>query len=495
MPLHLRALVVLLAISVLVFAAAQPFAPALGIAKRDFELRRNAWFTTLCLVFLSSDFWLAMLAVFFVTMVFGRKDSNPVAFAILQLFCLPLASEPIPGFGLIGHFIELNHLRVISLALLVPLAFKYWKSSPKVAVKWTDPQVIMCGYYGVIFFLSLPLASLLGVARGAIFYPFIDAIVLFYVARRELQPSVKLRDFMLTFVLGGVLLSSVAIFESLKSWLLYETLSTSLGANTAYGSYVLRGEGALRALGPATHPIPLGYTVMISLLIAFGINNAERSRVLLVAIVILALGLVAPVSRGPWVGFVAGFILFFFVVKEKSKLLGATLAILTIAGGLVMFTDYGSKLYSYLPFVGEIEVETIDYRKSLVEATIQIVQSNPFFGAYDYMLRAEMESLRQGEGIIDLVNTYAGIALSSGLVGLSLFVGVFATTMFSLWKRLSLKPNPVTENQRMAGWILLSVIIAILITIYTVSPIAYIPPIYWLILGASLAYCERKEAQ
>jgi O-antigen ligase len=494
MPLHIRALVVLLGISLLIFIVAKPIASQLGISSKDFDLRRNAWFTTLTLVFLSSDFWLAMLAVFGVAMVFGRKDSNPMAFYLLQMLCLPLASEPISGLGLIGHFVEINHLRILSLVLLIPLALKYWKAQPKKTLNWADPQVIMCAYFGVIFCLSLPLGSFLGVVRGTIFYPLIDAIVLLYLARRELQQNSKLRDFMLTFVLGGVLLSCIAIFESLKAWLLYETLSTSLGPNSAYGAYVLRGESSLRASGPASHPISLGYTVMISLLIAFGLNTFERSRVLWVAIGILVLGLIAPVSRGPWVGFVAGFTLFLFVAKDRSKLILLTLAALATAAGFAAFTDLGAKLLSYLPFIGDAEAETIDYRVNLMEATIQVVKSNPFFGAYDYMLRSELESLRQGQGIIDLVNTYAGIALSSGLVGLSLFIGIFATTALKLWQRLKLKSKRLTEGEKMIGWILFSAIIAILTTIYTVSPIAYIPPIYWLILGASLAYSERKES-
>jgi O-antigen ligase len=494
MPLHLRALVVLLGISILVFAVAKPWASQLGMAERDFKLRRNAWFTTLCLVFLSADFWLAMLAVFFVAMVFGRQDSNPVAFFLLQLFCLPLASEAISGFGLIGHFVEVNHLRVLSAVILLPIAFRQWKARPKSTMQWTDPQILMIGYFGVIFVLSLPLASLLGVVRGTVFYPLLDAIALLYVARHELPSQAKMRDFMLTFVLGGVLLSGIAIFESLKSWLLYETLSTSLGANSAYGNYLLRADGPLRALGPATHPIVLGYTLMICLLIAFGLNTIERSRVLWAAIGILTLGLIAPVSRGPWVGCAAGLMVYFFAAKDKSKLFLLVSAASAALFGLAVFTDFGAKLYNYLPFVGSVEVGTIDYRVNLMEITFQVVKSNPFFGAYDFILRPELEAIRQGQGIIDIVNTYAGIALSTGLVGLSLFLGIFALTVLRLWKRLTKKSEHISQSQKMVGWVLLATIIAILTTIYTVSPIAYIPPLYWLILGASLAHCETKAS-
>ena len=41
-----------------------------------------------------------------------------------------------------------------------------------------------------------------------------------------------------------------------------------------------------------------------------------------------------------------------------------------------------------------------------------------------------MESLRQGEGIIDLVNTYEQIALSRGLTGVFLYLGPY---LIALW--------------------------------------------------------------
>ncbi len=45
-----------------------------------------------------------------------------------------------------------------------------------------------------------------------------------------------------------------------------------------------------------------------------------------------------------------------------------------------------------------------------------------------------MESLRQGQGIIDLINGYAAIALPYGLVGLGLVLGFFCIGMGSAWR-------------------------------------------------------------
>jgi O-antigen ligase len=60
------------------------------------------------------------------------------------------------------------------------------------------------------------------------------------------------------------------------------------------------------------------------------------------------------------------------------------------------------------------------YRQRLAVRSWQLFQEHPLFG--DQLAVQKMEDLRQGEGIIDLVNTYAQVALFYGIVGLALFI-------------------------------------------------------------------------
>jgi O-antigen ligase len=46
-----------------------------------------------------------------------------------------------------------------------------------------------------------------------------------------------------------------------------------------------------------------------------------------------------------------------------------------------------------------------------------------------------MEDLRQGEGIIDLVNSYLGVALTYGFIGLFCFLGFILLGMTSIYAR------------------------------------------------------------
>jgi O-antigen ligase len=103
----------------------------------------------------------------------------------------------------------------------------------------------------------------------------------------------------------------------------------------------------------------------------------------------------------------------------------------------VLISPIGQSLIPYLPFVGNIDSENIDYRVRLFEVCVNIIKSNPFFG--NPFAISQMESLRQGQGIIDIVNGYLFIAVFHGLISLGLFLALlvvgFRRTVVA-WQKL-----------------------------------------------------------
>ena len=103
-----------------------------------------------------------------------------------------------------------------------------------------------------------------------------------------------------------------------------------------------------------------------------------------------------------------------------------------------------------------------------------------------------MQSLTQGQGIIDIVNTYIGIALSVGLIGLMLFVCFFAAVLLGIRKGMRSFSNKDEEARRL-GRALLATLAGIMITIVTVSSITVIPVVYWSIAGLGVAYAQMAR--
>jgi O-antigen ligase len=193
------------------------------------------------------------------------------------------------------------------------------------------------------------------------------------------------------------------------------------------------------------------------------------------------------------VGAAAGLLLGVGIGPGASKRVVKFMAIGTLIGGVMLLTPLGPKILKYIPFVGDIDDSTITYRQELFRVSLVVIRQNLLFGTFDALANPLMEQLRQGEGIIDTVNTYIVVALSYGIVGLALFSGTFVSAGLCVWRvhrRFGPKDDPEAEHLARA---LLAVLAAIMVTIATASPISAIPPVYWSMIGVAVAYARWRS--
>ncbi|MBK9439980.1 MAG: O-antigen ligase family protein [Comamonadaceae bacterium] len=239
------------------------------------------------------------------------------------------------------------------------------------------------------------------------------------------------------------------------------------------------------------HSIILGYVMAIAIGVSLYMTlYVTKRQFQLVAFSLLLGGIVAAFSRGPWVG-AAAILFIYFVLEGKRGFKKIATGILLIALGLFILTVIGwsEKILSYMPFIGSVDSENVDYRKRLFEVSMDRIYENPWLGSSDYL--SKMEEMRQGQGIIDLVNTYLVVSLNSGLVGLSLFVLFFFTTLIGVSKVLRNKIVPL--NQKSLGNVLFSTMMGILLTIFTCSPMSLVPLMYWLFSSLCLVYVKLNS--
>ena len=123
-----------------------------------------------------------------------------------------------------------------------------------------------------------------------------------------------------------------------------------------------------------------------------------------------------------------------------------------------------------------------------------VIQRNPWFGSSNFNETPEMEAMRQGGGIIDIVNTYIRVTLEQGFVGLGLFVGFFALTLLGIYRAMRLIPDKDSEEY-LLGRVLFATLLAILVMIFTVSSITFIPIVYWSVAGMGVAYTRMVRLQ
>jgi O-antigen ligase len=386
-----------------------------------FERRRNYWLMALVITFGVENFFLGMALLGALYFWAARKDPMPVGIYLMFLLAVPPATQDIKGFGNINQLFSLNSMRMLSLAVLLPLAIRLVVSSkalgkPKnLAPRFTDIVVVALFIY--ILGCHTPFETQTQLMRRG-FNLLLDFLLPYFVISRYLRDRASVNDALGSLFVCGLILAPIGIFEHFKGWLLYETVH--LRWEEASFSIFLMRDTALRAMAGSGHALVFGHFLVVCFGL-LGIYRLEFKRWRLVVVwALLSLALYSTVSRGPWLaaavvvlamGLFTGKVAKFYAWVSASVLVGTT---------ALIFSPWGDKVISYLPFVGSVDNSNVDYRRLLADTTWTLIQQRPLFGSVKTL--QDMEHLRQGQGIIDLVNVYADYALHYGLIGATLFV-------------------------------------------------------------------------
>jgi O-antigen ligase len=491
MPEHLRTLIIILVLAATVFAFAHRSACTI-IKAGDYTRRRNLWFAITLAAFLAHNFWLYTLFALLLLFYANLRETNPPALFFFILFAIPGATIPIPGMGLINVFFHLSHTRILELFVLLPAFFVLIRQRGTLGFGRTGPDKILAVYILLTTLLYLRDSSITATLRAG-FDLFIDAFLPYFVISRSLKDMQAFRDALLSLVLAIMVVALIAIFEASRHWLLYYSLLGVLDLERQLG-YQER-TGILRAIATAGHSIALGYLMVVGTGLYLFLQRSIRIKLIRrLGMALLAAGLIATLARGPWVG--AAVLLVVFIATGRNampRLMGlAAAAVLTFS--LIAMLPGGEKVINMLPFIGSTDKGSIDYRANLLNTSMIVIKRNPWFGSVNYLETPEMESLRQGQGIIDIVNTYIQVALQTGFVGLGLFISFFVLILLGIYRAMrSIRDR--SSEERLLGRALVATLLAILVIIFTVSSIAIIPVVYWSAAGLGAAYAEMVRRQ
>lgn len=488
MPEHLRALVVILVIATAVFAIAKVPLTVQACAVQDFKRRRNLWFVLTLSAFLAHNFWLFVLVASCALTFALRTETNRYALYLGLMLALPRLTASIPGLGVVNELFSIDQLRLLALVILLP-TYLTLRRRPDVEPfgRLLCDKLLLCILVLEVV-LTLPYRTFTSVMRDSVLYAFTDVFLTYYVASRSLRTLEAFRDALGAFIAGAMVFSAVVAFESLKSWLLYRSVDDALGVSLGVGGTYLRRAGLLRAEGTAGQAIVAGYTCAVAIGLYLYVGTLVRTipwRV--VCMLILLAGLIGAFSRAPWLGACMAVVIFIVLGPAPVATLAKLAVGLLALAPILMLSGAGAKILDFLPWVGTVDASTVEGRAHLFAVSLQLIYEHPLVGRYDFRLDPELEVLRDGSGLIDMVNTYIIIALQGGLISLGLFAGFAAAAFFGVVSGL-LKIADKRDERHVLGRSLLATLLCVLFVIATVSPIFFVYPIYWTVAGLAVGY-------
>lgn len=258
------------------------------------------------------------------------------------------------------------------------------------------------------------------------------AFLPYYVISRSMLSFDDVRDALYGFVAGITALSVLAVYEIFHTWPLYRIVPNHYGLGSGHMMVKMRG-GFLRAFGPYPESTSFALCLAIGLVVAYGCRRIYGSRIKqMMVLAVITAGVLAPQSRGAWLGVAAGIA----AIDLYDRQVGALIRKAALgAGAFVLLLGVSTVLPAVrvVPGMSDEGSDTVDYRSDLLTRGLQEIRKHPIVGDTPNNVRFAMRDMTQGEGIIDFVNTFLYMGLIAGIPGFLAFVYMLVSPMFGLW--------------------------------------------------------------
>lgn len=252
----------------------------------------------------------------------------------------------------------------------------------------------------------------------------------YYIVSRGIRSLDEFRTMLLWLGCGASTLSSILIYEAWKTWPIYNELHPHFSVPMLL---LIKSRGGLmRSGGPFLEPTSAALVLAICILALWLSRDFFRARwAYWLAMAAALMGLTAPQSRGAWIGLIIAMVAAMLFRRQYARLARVG-TIVGLAAACVLTAAQFSPVVSEMAGQSGNSSDTAEYRKLLLERGLQEFWHSPIIGYSMPEATRRLADLRQGEGIVDFVNTYLWLLLISGVVGTAIFFGTFFHLMINM---------------------------------------------------------------
>lgn len=397
------------------------------------------------IAFLSPSVLVYDIAALLIVPLFAQRREQISPIYLFALLTLPNVSTRL-GIGSLS-LITVN----ATICLTVGAAFATALRSGNYKRDWSHFSTVVLVILVVTMIPSARAAGFTNILRAALEGGLV-VLLPYYIISRSTRSADDVKRALVALVAVGSTLAAFAIFETRTAWPVYRVIFDHFGVVVSADANVKMRGGFLRSSGPFPEPLSFAYWLALLTMCAVACAWMFKSRAHQALIVlILLIGLFAAQSRGAFLGLACGVIVL-FSISGRIAAVAKSLAVVSIAGMVV----YAAALSS--PTVGSIigirtdGTRVKDYRETLLERGLEEARKNPLLGVDLETITRNMSDLRQGEGIIDFVNSYLYIILVSGVIGLVAFITAMLWPVFEIWKaRRQVPKHSLMDNAYLGG--------------------------------------------
>lgn len=252
---------------------------------------------------------------------------------------------------------------------------------------------------------------------------------------------------------------------------------------------VMQRGGIKRAAATFGHPISAGYffSMMVPFSVWYHKNYGSDSKWFSkLAIAFSVLGTLASFSRAPMMGLgISALILWFGWHKFKS-VLAVFISIAAVAGSLIVLPVFIEYVSVTRATALTKDQENAAYRKEMLDNYLEVIKAQPYWGYGRYTFPVI-------ERQVSIDNEYLFIALTEGLIALSLYVILIIWVIFKLIHSVSFCDE--TDKNYQLAWVLMAAWISAIFTQATVFAGNQTVHVFYMIAGLSVTLSQIMAQQ
>jgi O-antigen ligase len=468
------------------------------LAKREYNRAWTVIVAATVVVFLAHSlplYGIGIAVVAFVAQAYlGGGVRGKLAAFMLLMVVLPPLSWQVGDIGDISYLLGLTGARILALVLLTGPALQLMGDRRFKREGWVVPlDLAVIAYQVLKIALMVPHSSGTTLLRMLV-ESVLDILLPYYVASRAIRTEPDLRFLVSHLALGLAFTAAVGVAEFFANRYFYSELQFVYNYKWSLTMILMRGTH-LRVEATTPEPIVLAFEMIFALGIWTFLRGPDWRRWQVAGVYALLIGcMVFTFSRGPWIGAII-FGLSLLGLRRLNTKAFTALFVFLLGSAVVMkmlgADQFAINALSTVFGSSEADLSSINYRNELLDTALALLRQSPWLGVPDYA--SQMQALRQGEGIIDLVNSYIAIALDTGVVGLVIYLLPYVLAFSRMLRVPGISKRQSSDGT--AGWftaIFVAMTIALLVTIFTTSMFFTMPILLILLLALPIARLAMK---
>ncbi len=459
----------------------------------DLNTFTASWVTITLAGFFAGHFVVMAIMIAVIVAITRKKSrSRGVIIFLALLPALPSDMFDVPGAFGINRLTTVSYAGLLTLVLLLPEYFQARRQpKPQGALfrNGADAFMLLFFVWGIVLALVHRPSSTdkIRVAFEIVVFSIIPYIAL----SRGIQTQEDFRKVLLALVFSGTVLAFIGLAEAVTNWHMYENYAQNhyMRARQDFVQAYEWRFHVLRIRGSVGQAFGLILIISLAALICLARMRQITRFKALVCAGALCLAILCTGTRGMWLATLVmlGVTWAFRFLKTPLRF---ALTLIIIA---LLFPTVQSLVMSAADPFG-----TFDYRAELLKSAIPLVLDRPWLGwPSDVALFAtgKLDHLLQGQGIIDLVNTYLSQALFGGLPAFILYAGSLAASVWAVLRRRARGDSVEALSASPLAAALAGCVLALASLVITISSVDYIGDYTVILIALCSAYAALPSLE